>query len=656
MNSFVNLAKTCEGVLASTPFGEIVERLLGTGRLSIDFEADNDHAKSEWRRCAKAKDIAKTLSALFKVVIGKLQRINVVGRAEAAFIGGIALWLFGLHVRIPNVFDNTPPGEEPHVTITYTSNSVLAGNAPTSTVTRVESQTYFLEGSDEFWSQLCSTDESPSILVHRVPWKQCFYRTFGSRFKKLCELSFVLGNFIGSAARIYAGLAQGEPNMGIFGKDIKTRLVWTGYNTSTYGEALVAFLMSTFPELRSVPNLADIAHSAVDQSINEACETLQRNTLNLRSQCGCNCCQNEGSQPKTCLLRLAGTILRLSRLLASIEFDSKLPPTTSGIEIIYESTPKPPSDKHIGIEQLNLIIGTEWAMIRRSLELSVGLFSGTQPFVDASTSHASSRDIMTAVSWGGICGCIDALRSPTSIARNTGTIHIRPGHIMRDERQYTAVFDHPKLEGIQSPELWWIGYNEIDFPFDSQTSKTEIKAVVTERPGAPFISLSYQVSVLNKFHQNTPLRPLYLPPGIISQTIIESSGLIACHHNPEICSRESAIISCQPTPASSRIGSFTSWEPEKRQKDFQQGIVCCMAEDRVEDVVDQWIAMYLQYIRRQEVGILFRRNECLNCCAKAAWAVGQWRLQEFSRPGKPKRMVFQILESLDMPSRDLVTG
>ena len=215
---------------------------------------------------------------------------------------------------------------------------------------------------------------------------------------------------------------------------------------------------------------------------------------------------------------------------------------------------------------------------------------------------------------------------------------------MYANRQYSAIFDHPQPAGRDAPSLWFSGYNTIDKPFKSERSKSAIKAAVTERPGVKYLSFSYQLSVMNEIQRKGSLRPLYLSPGAIAVEILLSFGLITCPADPDKCSQQS-IISCQNTPAGMRIGAHGSWDGPRDDVEFGQGIVCCMSQDRQEDALDKWIAVYLLRLREKDSKLLVRQQQCLDCCARAAWEAGQPLQKQLRLQKNPDRVVVQLVES-----------
>ena len=327
---FVSLLKNCEGELATTDFGKTVGCLLGDWSLSVVDEPDKSFEELQWSRCADASQVAQVLRSLFEISVGKIQQIKITSGAEGAFIGAVAEWLFDLNVQIPGVSDNTPQGQFPHVIIHYLpSNS----QASPSTGSQIQCRTFFLQSSGNFWSQLGARgeDESSCLLIYRVPWQSCFYRSFGSRFRALSKLSIIFRDFIGSAARVYTAFAIPEHNVGLL-ED--SRYDWRNHPSTSHGEGFVAFLLSTFPELQADPNLAEFMHQAVNKTFQEALQTFQKSVVNLRSQCACGYCSAQVSSSRKCLVRLASTVLRLSNCLISIDYAPNLMLTVSGIQSI----------------------------------------------------------------------------------------------------------------------------------------------------------------------------------------------------------------------------------------------------------------------------------------------------------------------------------
>ena len=145
--------------------------------------------------------------------------------------------------------DGPCPISYPQVLLRFSLNLPLAGS---KSMTRVESASYYLNSTDDFWSQLHSSSSSSSLLILRVLWETCLTRSFGIYIDNLCSLSFTLGGFLGSAARIYAGLALGEPDVGVF-DDCREDFV--DFLDHCYVFNFFQATLVVLPELQRMPDL-----------------------------------------------------------------------------------------------------------------------------------------------------------------------------------------------------------------------------------------------------------------------------------------------------------------------------------------------------------------------------------------------------------------
>ena len=118
---FTKLVKACQGVFATSTFGETVEMMTGTEGLEARTTQRNFRQSSNWDHCAEPSGTAKVLRALFDISAGQVESITVSGFGECAFIGALAEWLFDLNVCVDGVYNNTPEHQTPQVFIRYTS-------------------------------------------------------------------------------------------------------------------------------------------------------------------------------------------------------------------------------------------------------------------------------------------------------------------------------------------------------------------------------------------------------------------------------------------------------------------------------------------------------------------------------------------------------
>ena len=232
-SQFLALVKACAGVVTETTFSRTVDDMLGDmlwkqpsydGR---EIEASNAH------------DIAKALQGLFRISRKEVDNILVTGNTDCAFIVALAYWLFDFRVHVENeqrevVFSKSPGHRSPQVIVQY---GVLGSNA-----IQIASITYTLGDCRSIFERL--PDPQERVLLIRTPWDGCLSRVFGFAFQKLRKLPLHLGNYLGSVARIYSALAQGQRNVGYL-----SRSQFANYTEISYGKGLIHTVLSTFPEL-----------------------------------------------------------------------------------------------------------------------------------------------------------------------------------------------------------------------------------------------------------------------------------------------------------------------------------------------------------------------------------------------------------------------
>jgi hypothetical protein len=168
-SQFLSLVKLCAGVLVKTPFMATVDLMLGEMiRRGPDGTEDEIPVSSE------VKDIARALRGLFQLSRGKVDSITVTGGLECALFASLAHCNDAIH---------TP------------------------------STTYFLRYVRD------DDEDGDGHFVVRTPWDGCLRRTFGAAFQTFTELPHLVGAYLGSLARIYAALAQAEPEVDTLSRD-----------------------------------------------------------------------------------------------------------------------------------------------------------------------------------------------------------------------------------------------------------------------------------------------------------------------------------------------------------------------------------------------------------------------------------------------------
>ena len=614
---FAKLIKACQGIFASSTFGETLDRMLGDGWVKVCRSQDHPQSQT-WDRCAKAWDIAIVLRALFDISNGRVESITVAGAGECAFIGALAEWLFDLSVCVEGIYDGTPDGQRPHVIIKYLRDQSDVDQSLAS----LESTAYYLENTSDFWSQLSHAEDSPAVLVLKTSWATCLSATFGNYFGELCKASFTLAEYLGSAARIYSALALGQPDIGEL-ED--ARAAFIDFLDGCHGPGLISTIMCTFPELEQVPDLTEWMYAAEAKPLPEALMLFQTSVNMLQKNCTCVGCSPRGpksNRGRTCLTQIAYSILQIARSLACVEYDRTLPPTSTGIRWIQVNAPSPPANKTAMTKDILFdLLNLHKRSVDRLFSLPGYIFSGRSLTVydgGAIPSGAFGGESgLCAASSSGICYYIDGLRQLSSSPDYARIVHVVSGHIQHNLRRYDAVLDL-HADQISFPNApssllakHFSSYNMRD-GFPREESRKELRAVVLEKAGTRTLNFTYKVSLpLSGTGKRVPLPPLNLPPGFLSRTILGATGLLFCARGIGECPTES-VLRVQSVPESRRI---VDYEVES-ELDFDGSVACCMSTPS-QDEIDHCVAIVLFSHKVGNRELYIRRGECLPCCAQA---------------------------------------
>ena len=660
---FVNLVKACEGVLARTSFGPTVEKMTDLREFfSRTYAFDNRGMGRNLENCAKSKDIAKVLRALFDITRGKIETITVAGATECAFIGGVAQWLFDLNVYIEGTSDR-PHDQTPQVIIRY---DLPLGEAsqhdPEHSVAKLRSATYYLENTDDYWSQISSGDKLDSRLILRVPWETCLSRSFGIYFDDLCSISLALGEFLGSAARIFSAFALGEEDLGTF-EDY--RHYFTDFLDACHGSGLVYAITTTFPELADVKDLAKLMRLACARSFTEAIKSFQASHLSISQHCGCIECapissdyiSSKGSK-KTCLRSIGYAILRITRFLGAVGQSSELLPTISGIRHFCTIAPRKKEDTYYKR------YGEHYSLLHTLLDLGnvdpkqllcdpITLFSGSPPKEDSGpTGIPGSSSMMAAISWRGFCSYQSILKNLTGQPEHVRIVYILPGHIEYGNRSYNAVYDHPDDGDVANQRDRVHDFNISDRSTHPDQARSMIRAIVTEQPGAKALYFAYTI-LLNpgRSYAKGPLPALYILPGSTTYNALRLSCLIPCGGGFNC--RSEAPLDCQYCQQkrlpleNSDTGELS--DPGTGPLTFKAGVACTASRPE-EDDIDTCIALRLHQLSSssfQAGHLLIRRHECLPCSVRAAvnYSAEAMKHIQLRRPDYQVKTVFHIINT-----------
>lgn len=519
-SQFTALVKACAGVLTRTSFSRITDRMLGH-MLDADATRILPHISN-------IEDVAKAIQGLFRMSRGVSARISVIGGVECAFIAALASWLFNFRVYIEDISNTViysdASREEARLVVTY------CGEAELSLV-RVSSTTYILHGLDDLFIRNPKLDQI--LLTFRTPWDGCLARVFGVAFDRLISLPHILGCFLGSAARVYSGLAKGERDVGPF-----SRKTFINFVEAAHGRGFVTAAISIFPELSSASNLLETMQKATDASMEEALRAVEQTTHNLAQSCGCYQCTSVGIERKaSCLLNMALSIRAMVSTISCTVRDPELLPTIRGIQMVYnELSNERGAIRTSNVPFLSLALGlmpeeifVEICDAYQKIDLlshPVELFSGhshhSRYFPD---SDLLERDTCTALVRQGLCYYLDCLRSTTSQAEMVRMVHILPGHIQMGDRQFDNIFD--PATAPTSPSLAAIQYDMVEEHNSStmieepRSDSIKLEARGLEKSAERDLVAYYQVSI--------PGEPtIQLKPGLVARKILMNTSMLTC--------------------------------------------------------------------------------------------------------------------------------
>ena len=453
---FLALVKACSGVVARSGFGRDLDAMTGHGV----WRFGRHRTYNEVLKASNASDISKALNALFQITRGEVETITLLGQNECAFIAACASWLFDFAIYIEDdtgevlfkSYENLSK-EGAQVLVIYTEEQ-----EPTALQ---QSTTYVLPLGTDMISRYLSNSESRWIW--KVPWDGCLARTFGAIFTTLAGLSQILGSYLGSAARVYAALATGEPNVAAF-----SRHRFIEFTQLSYGQGFIHSVTSNFEELERIPGLYNRMERVLGSSFDNACKEMEEAAQSLRNICHCELCSSIqsadmtgcGSGYEDCLFTLAMTIRSLVTDLACTNRDEALLVAVYGLQGYYA---KNHEDYKVWLEQkehnrtlvgmaagLASVTDPENISVNKS-ELLIHeirqLFDGS---MQVSTLPDIDLDDNTATASSGICCYRECLTGISSKAAAMRVIHVVPGHIERGTAQYDTVSDGKLAKAITS--------------------------------------------------------------------------------------------------------------------------------------------------------------------------------------------------------------
>ena len=497
--SWKDLLSACAGTLSASKFPYLAEHLM---QLSDDKQRLGafqrlDASPKSFRTCSRPDSIAEALFSLAQISRGEMQAIKIYGGPDAGWLAALAEWMLDLKIEIRNL-DGTlyyTHGDTENTQVTI----IMRKRGDEISHNMLESEkTFVLNDLNQIFEK---EGKSPDAVVvsGRLEWKHALSSAFLSDFKNLMTISQTLGDCIGSAARLFKGLAQGDeafPSL--------SRLACCSYSDDSYGAQFVLNTIKWLPELRG---LKDTMLKSVEHDLASARRQYEECISRIRSHCNCVTCQSRttghdtftqededdvpmtpapeddggldlpvGSEPEQdhestndwdpdrfCEVIITETILVLSRVLSNVLLvDKNLLPTRSGLEVTYGrqltnrlSAPFGRSVlQEIGPIAFCLDFNNDFAFATRDSNeeaVEIRLHTALELFAGRGLPPTTSN--YSALCVNGICAFLDIISETSSgyaEVESASMIHILPGRITYDKKSYSMVID--RFQPVDPPE------------------------------------------------------------------------------------------------------------------------------------------------------------------------------------------------------------
>lgn len=431
----------CNGILATTDFGQLVENYLRLDPYSI-------RGTTNLETIVSPKTIAQAIQALIQVTGGHEETVTFTGSAVISWFGAVAEWHCDLRVEVygqdATLIHATHKGQQPQVTLVFVEKP------------GIEASFQPWHGTHANLASLSIAEKTYSSHVHvtpfsgRVTWQSLLPRVFGKSFHYLDhDESKAFGGMIGAAAKLFEGLALGKGHE-------EHALVSTKNqsNTASYGAGLVQTITNWLPELRRFQGRMDRALKLTHE---EAAVAYREYLFKIRRTCHCGICtakdqvekENEGCPPSHgyCLAVMVETIISLGLVLSRMTVSPSIVPSRAGIQGFYNGQVQKRMEAR-GLhwtEHFKLVYGNEWnAPDARRLQNAVQIFAGSSPEKDLPSN-------VVALAHEGICAyfvmigktCDSAIQDQVKLIRIvSGGINVRE-----------KVFDRAALGPVESQGL-----------------------------------------------------------------------------------------------------------------------------------------------------------------------------------------------------------
>ena len=586
---WLNLVKSCAGLVSNSKFALSAEGIM---RLRGDLRVANRHSQCDrGRGMAHKSKIAEALHGLAQLSRRALFQVTIVGGADAGFIAALADWLLGLNVEVKGGkdqetrFQNYNDDRQPQLIIIYDDNAQQEGLQCVGKIYRLPDASGMLTSER---GALTTT-----FLGGRVSWDNALDVTFGGDFRRLLGMKQAVGTAIGSAARIYQALSEGDESFSDAKED--WRFQCRTYFPNSHGLALVYFTTQRFPELGDLHET--IALSALAPTVQEAWMELEASMTTIRNGCGCQRCseglaRNEGPHGHFCLVYLVYTILQIAHALSGIV--TQLCPTRVGLELVYEQVIYD-GMRHAVVAREHLRDRADHSpsiLSQQRLSTALLIFGGNR--VTGKTDPRPRKFTSTsAMAINGLCYCFDILLRPSSNLAQAARINIVSGSIEHNGRAYEVLIDGGLYESFtlrppDHPPLGW----EYLLPRLADSTGSHLEVLVTER----FDGLALEYAVCKDSDTLMTFGPARVVESMSQkQGLVECAREEPCTQSPRIADLLKAIASCS-----------------QEKKTF-----CCLRHGQGEFVIVLGDNVSKLMAVAKSLNPIIQQDECLSCCLEA---------------------------------------
>ena len=416
LEQWTALVDMCCGILSTSAFPVIAEQMMGqAGHIRIATSRPGSRLAGDHIEIAQALDVVARLSN------GTLKAASLIGGPECGFIATVAHWFFDISVELRTsdgeILQTSKKAEDKAQLVVIYETHTGRQNALTSSIS---CETYVIH---DLTSRLFRPGSaSDTRITGRVSWNEALRNTFGRYFTALLSKQD-LGSVVGSAARIFRGIAQAEPEGDFTYTQLKQ---WCAYSDRSHGQGYINCAISTFPELSGLRKTMEVA---VDVSYRDAVAAYQTAQARLSTVCGCRICSDGRAKNDFCLPLIAEVIVRIALCLSIVATAVNIDPSRAGLEDVYHHHRSLFQERHsyLGKERPpetgSLLQILSLDTIR---ELAITIFTGrtTRP-----RGLGLEPENSAAVVSGGLIFYLDILKAVSDRPEEVIRLNITPGRI-----------------------------------------------------------------------------------------------------------------------------------------------------------------------------------------------------------------------------------